>query len=139
MAALTGRTLVISVGGTDYTSQVFDARVVSDDADTDEITYAEAAAGGGRKYTLEIKLLQDMAASTLWDKIWTASGTDVAVLYKPYGNTTASAAQPHYTMTANVREPNGTLIGIEANASPLVRATVECEWPLTAKPLKVIA
>ena len=42
-------------------------------------------------------------------------------------------------MTANVREPNGTLIGGEADASTTKRMTVEVEWPLTAKPTKIIA
>jgi len=139
MAALTGRTMVITVGGTDYTAQVFEAHVDADDADTDEITFAEAAAGGGRSYVLAIKLTQDMVASTLWDRIWSASGTDVACLLKPYGNAAASVTQPHYSMTANVREPNGTLIGGEADSSPTKRFTVEVEWPLTAKPLKVTA
>lgn len=137
MAALSGRTLTISVGGTDYTSQVFSASVEADDADTDEVTFSEAAAGGGRTYVLALKLTQDMAASTLWDKIWTASGTDAAVILKPYGNAAASVTQPHYSMTASIREPNGTLIGGEADASPTKRQTVEVEWPLTAKPTKV--
>jgi hypothetical protein len=137
MAALNGRTLVITVGATDYTTQVFSAEVQADDADSDDITFAEAAAGGGRQYTLAVKLTQDMATGTLWDKIWTAAGTDVAVLLKPYGNAAASTAQPHYSMTANVREPNGTLIGGEADASPTKRQTVEVEWPLAAKPTKV--
>lgn len=137
MAALSGRTLTISVAATDYTTQVFTAEVRSDDADTDEVTFAEAAAGGGRAYVLALKLTQDMVASTLWDKIWAAAGTDVAVLLKPYGNATASATQPHFTMTANVREPNGVLIGGEADASTTKRQTVEVEWPLTAKPLRV--
>lgn len=139
MAALTGRTLLISVGGTEYNTQVFEAHVDADDADSDSITFAEAAAGGGRAYTLNITLTQDMATGTLWDRIWSAAGTDVAVLMKPYGNAAASATQPHYSMSANVREPNGTLIGGEADSSPTKRLTVEVEWPLAAKPTKVIA
>lgn len=139
MAALTGRTLTISVAGTDYTTQVFSAAVEADDADSDAITFAEAAAGGGRKYVLALTLTQDMVASTLWDRIWTSAGTDAAVILKPYGNTTASATQPHYSMSANIREPNGTLIGGEADANPLTRYTVEVEWPLNSKPTKVIA
>lgn len=139
MAALSGRTMVITVGGTDYTAQVFEARVDADDADSDEVTFAEAAAGGGRKYVLAFKLTQDLIASTLWDKIWVASGTDVACVLKPYGNAAASVSQPHFTMTASVREPNGTLIGGEADASTTKRQVVEVEWPLTAKPTRVTA
>ena len=139
MAALNGRTLTMTVAGTDYTTQVFSSEVKADDADSDDITFAEAAAGGGRQYTLALKLTQDMAATTLWSKIWDAAGTDVACVLKPYGNVAPSVAQPHFTFSANVREPNGTIIGGEADASPTKRQTVEVEWPLAAKPTRVTA
>lgn len=139
MAALSGRTLVITVAATDYTAQVFNCEVESDDSDSKDVTFAEAAAGGGRQYQLNLKLTQDMVASTLWDKIWSAAGTDVAVLLKPYGNATATAAQPHFSMTANVREPNGVMIGGDADASTTKRQVVEVKWPLTAKPTRVVA
>lgn len=137
MAALTGRTLLITVAATDYTAQVFSASVEADDADSKDITFAEAAAGGGRQYKLKLTLTQDMVASTLWDKIWSAAGTDVVVLMKPYGNASASVTQPHFTMSANVREPNGTFIGGDADANVQTRYNVEVEWPLAAKPTKV--
>ena len=139
MAALTGRTLLISIGGTEYNTQVFEAHVDADDADSKDITFAEAAAGGGRKYTLAITLTQDLIASTLWDKIFTAAGSDVTVLMKPYGNTAASATQPHFSMTANVREPNGTFIGGQADANVQTRYNIEVEWPLAAKPTRVVS
>lgn len=140
MAALTARTLTITVAAVEYSAQVFTAEVESAAADSDDVTYAEAAAGGGRVYQLNLKMYQDLAAATgLWDKIWSASGTDVAVVMKPYGNAAASVSQPHYTMTANVREPDGVLIGGEADASTTKRQVVEVSWPLTAKPAKVTA
>jgi hypothetical protein len=139
MAALTGRSLKISVGATDYEAQVFAATVEADDAESDNVTFAEAAAGGGRVYVLKITMTQDMAASTLWSKIWDAAGTDVTVLMKPYGNTSASASQPHFTMTATVSEPNGVLFGGEADASPTNRLQTEVEWKLAARPTRITA
>lgn len=139
MAALTGRSLLISVAATEYAAQVFAATVEADDADNDNVTFAEASAGGGRTYTLKITLTQDMVTTTLWRKIWDVAGTDVAVLMKPYGNATASATQPHFTMTATVKEPNGVILGGEADASPTNRLQVEVEWPLLAKPTMVTA
>lgn len=137
MAALTARTLLISIAATQYEAQVFTAEVESGPADADDVTYAEAAAGGGRVYQLNLKLTQDMATTGLWSTIFGSAGTDVAVLIKPYGNAAASVTQPHFTMTANVREPDGVLIGGEADASTTKRQVVEVEWPLTAKPVKV--
>lgn len=139
MAALSGRTLKISVDSTDYETQVFAATVEADDAESDNVTFAEAAAGGGRQYLLKITLTQDMAASTLWSEIWDNAGSDVEVLMKPYGNATASASQPHFTMTATIKEPNGVLFGGEADASPTNRWQTEVEWVLAAKPTRVTA
>jgi hypothetical protein len=139
MAALSGRSLMVTIGGTEYNAQLFTASIDADDADDKDVTFAEAAAGGGRLYTLNLKLTQDMATGTLWTKIFDAAGTDVACVLKPYGKTTPSTSQPHFTFTATVKEPNGTFIGGDADASPTKRQTVEVEWPLGAKPVRVTA
>lgn len=137
MAALTARTLTITVAATEYSAQVFTAEVEAGPADEDDVTYAEAAAGGGRVYFLNLKMTQDMATTGLWSTVFGAAGTDVTVLMKPYGNTTASATQPHFSMSANVREPDGVLIGGEADSSATKRQIIEVQWPLAAKPTKV--
>lgn len=137
MAALNARSLLIQVAATEYAAQVFTASFDSAAADTDDVTYAEAAAGGGRVYVLTLKLTQDMVSTTLWRKIFDAAGTDVAILMKPYGNASASVTQPHFTATCNVREPDGVFIGGEADAAPTKRQVVEVEWPCTAKPVMV--
>lgn len=139
MAALTGRTLKMEIDAVEYSPQIFEASVDADDADSDEVTFAEAAAGGGRAYVLHLVLTQDMAASTLWSMIWDEAGSDAAVTLIPYGNTVATTDQPHFTMSAQVKEPNGTLIGGEANSSPTARQKVEVDWPLAAKPTRVTA
>ena len=81
--------------------------------------------------------MQDMATGTLWDKVWTATGTSVAYILKPYGNTTGSPTQPHYSGNATITEPDGDFIGGEADASTSARMTFECSWVLDAKPTKV--
>lgn len=137
MAALSARTMLIDIEGDEYSAEVFSAVVDSAAADAADVTYAEAAAGGGRQYNLNITMTQDMATSSLWYQIWSAAGTDVDVTLKPYGNATASAGQPWFTMSANVREPDGTFIGGDADASTTARQKVEVSWPLAAKPTRV--
>jgi hypothetical protein len=139
MAALSARTLKIEVEGDEYTAEVFTAQVNSGETDNDEVTYAEAAAGGGREYVLALTMTQDMANTSLWYQVFSAAGTDVDITLMPYGNTTPTATQPHFTMTANVREPDGALIGGEADSSTTARQKIEVEWPLTAKPTRVTA
>lgn len=138
MTALGTRTLIVSVGGTDYSAQVSDCRITSAESDSDFVTFADAAAGGARDYKLAFKAVQDTAAASLWDKIWTAAGTTVAVIVKPHGAAAASATTPWFNCNAVVTEPDGDLLGGEADASTTARFTVECEWPLTAKPVRQI-
>lgn len=137
MAQLGTRTLVLTIGGTDYSAQVSKAVITSGEKDSDFITFADAAAGGAREYRLEFTAVQDMASSTLWDKVWTVPGTTVAGLLKPYGNAAASVSQPHYTFNAVITEPDGDFIGGEADSSVSARMTFECSWVLDAKPTKV--
>jgi hypothetical protein len=139
MAGIGTRLLVISIGATDYTAQVSKAVIVSGESDSDFVTFADAAAGGARAYKLEFQAVQDAVVGTLWDKVWTVAGTTLACLLKPYGNSVASAAQPHYSFNAVVSEPDGDFIGGEADSSTTARFVIECSWALEAKPTKVIA
>lgn len=140
MTALGTRLLKLSIGGTDYTAQIFNCEITSRAADSDQTTFAEAAAGGSRIYALKGVLVQDLDAATgLWDKIWSAAGTSVAALVKPYGNTTGSATQPHYSGNVTITEPDGTLIGGDADGSTTKRWSVEISWDFAAKPAKVIS
>lgn len=139
MAALGTRSLVVTIGSTDYTAQVSNCRIVSGAADSDFVSFANAAAGGSRVYRLAFTAVQDPATGTLWDQMWANAGSTVAVIVKPAGGTTASPTQPHFTGNVVITEPDGDLLGGEANASPTARFTFDCEWEFTAKPTRVTA
>ena len=137
MAALGTRLLQFSVAASDFTSQVYDVHIDPEEGDDSDMTYGEAATGGADIWTLSFTAYQDFNTGTLWDKVFTSAGTTVAVLIKPYGNTTASAAQPHFTANAVITRPRGTFIGGEANSSATARQKFECTWTLTAAPTRV--
>lgn len=139
MAAIGTRLLKISVDGTDYTAQVSAARVTSGESDTDFVTFADAASGGAREYRLEFTTVQDAEVGTLWDEVFSNAGDTVPIVIMPYGNVTASPQQPHFTASAVISEPDGDLIGGEADASTTARMTIECSWALTGKPVRVTA
>lgn len=140
MAALGTRLLTLSIGGTEYSAQVSDCRITSEESDSDFVTFADAAAGGARDYKLAFTAVQDPATGTLWDKVWTVPGTTVAAIIKPAGgSTTPSPTQPHFTGNVVITEPDGDLLGGEADASTSARFVIECEWPFTAKPTRLIA
>jgi hypothetical protein len=139
MAAIGTRKLQIEIDGTEYTAEVSNVRVVAGESDSDFVTFADAAAGGSREYRLAITLAQDAAASSLWSEIFDNAGTTVPFTIMPYGNAVASATEPHFTGSCVISEPDGDLLGGEANASPSARFTVEVEWVCTAKPARVAA
>lgn len=139
MAKLGTRSLTISVGGTDFTADVSNCRIASRAADADFVSFADAAAGGAREYYLAGTIAQDPAASSLWDKIWASAGTTAAVIIAPAGGVTASPTQPKFTGNVVITEPDGDLLGGEANASPTARFTTDIEWVFTAKPVRAFA
>lgn len=139
MTALGTRLLTLSIGGDDYTAQVSNCRITTGEADTDFVSFADAAAGGAREYKLAFTAVQDPEADTIWDLVWSQAGSTVAAIIKPNGGTTASATQPHFTGNVVISEPDGDLLGGEANSSTTARFTFEAEWTFTAKPLRVIA
>lgn len=140
MAALGTRLLTLTIGAVDYTAQISDCRLTSGESDSDFVTFFDAAQGGARDYKLAFKAVQDPATGTLWDKVWTVPGTTVACIIKPAGGaTTPSPTQPHFTGNVIISEPDGDLLGGEADPSPSARFTIECEWAFTAKPTRLIA
>lgn len=139
MAGIGTRKLTIEVDGVDYSGSVSNAVVRSAESDADFVTFASASQGGARSYVIAISTVQDAAAGSLWSMIMESAGDEVEIVIAPYGNSTPSPAEPHYTMTAIVSEPDGDLLGGAADRSATARFVTECEWSLLAKPLKVTA
>lgn len=136
MAALGTRLLTFEVDGNDFTAQVSNVRIVSGESDSDFVTFADAAAGGAREYRLEFTAVQDPETGSLWDEVWSNAGDTVPFTIAPVGGSTPSPANPHFTGSAVISEPDGDLLGGEANASASARFTIECSWVCIAKPDK---
>jgi hypothetical protein len=136
MTALGTRSLKIKVGTTEYTATVSRVEITSAAADSDFVSFADAATGGAREYALEFTAVQDLETTTLWNYVWANPGTTVAVKVNPYGVATATATQPIYTGNVTIAEPDGTLVGGEANSSTTAKMTFDCRWVFTAKPTK---
>lgn len=139
MAAIGTRKLTLSIDGDEVDPEVSSAVIAAAATSSDFVSFAMAAAGGGRDYSLKLTLVQDAAAGSLWDQIWSHSGEDVDVVVRPYGNEDASSDQPHFTGTVTISEPDGALLGGDADASNTARFTVDVEWAFTAKPTRVVS
>ena len=138
MAQLGTRSLKVKIGTTEHTASVSKVQVVAADADSDFVTFADAAAGGAVEWALEFTAAQDMATGSVWRYLWDNPGTTVAVKVNPYGNTTATATEPHYTGNVTVKVPTGVVIGGEANPSTSARQTFDARWVFTSKPSEVL-
>lgn len=136
MAAIGTRKLTISIDGDEVAPEVSKAVITSAESDSDFVSFADAASGGGRTYKLGLAFVQDAEAASLWDQVWSHAGEDVDVIVRPYGNAVPSATQPHFTGTVTISEPDGDLLGGEADPSTSARFTVEVEWVFTAKPAR---
>lgn len=139
MAAVPTNKLVFRAGSTptDYSAAVSKCVVMADESEADFTSFADAAAGGARQYTLDLTMTQDTASTSLWYLIWNSAGSEVPVEVWPYGRPvsgTATTAQPKVTGTVTVREPDGELLGGEADKSVTARMLTEVSWPFTAKP-----
>jgi hypothetical protein len=137
MAAIGTRSLTLSLDGSDITAEVSACTIKSAETDSDFVSFAMAAAGGGRDYVLGLTFVQDAEADSVWDQIWSHAGESVPIVIRPYGNSVASITEPHFEATAIISEPDGEILGGEADASPTNRFTTEVEWALQSKPTKV--
>lgn len=129
------RSLKLKIGTVEYNADVTDCEIVSAASDSDFLTFAQAASGGARKYTLKFTCSQDPAdATSIWSKIWLNAGTTAAVVVNPYGGATLSATNPALSGNVTIKEPDGTLLGGAADDSTTARFTMDVEWEFTAKP-----
>jgi hypothetical protein len=139
MAALGTRKLTIDIDGDDVTPEVSRAIITAAESDSDFVSFADANAGGSREYTLELTFVQDPEVGSLWDQVWAHAGDEVDVVVRPNGNATASATQPHFEGTVIISEPDGDLLGGEADASASARFVTEAAWKFVSKPSRVVA
>lgn len=133
MARISGRLLSLKVDATDYSDQASNASVNSTEADSDFLSFAAAKTGGARDYTLALTIAQDLSTGSLWREIYDNVGDTVPFVIAPYGNETATAAEPHIVGSAIISEPDGTFVGGESTTSTSGAHTVEVEWKLTGR------
>lgn len=135
------RALVFRLDSTDFTGAVKDVRIKSSETDSDFVSFADAAAGGARDYTLAITLKQDTDSTSLWYYIWNEAGATNTYEVWPngYNGGTATTTYPKFSGSVIIQDPDGDLIGGEANASATMRFVSEVEWKCTAKPTLTVS
>ena len=133
------RSLKLSLGGDDVTMEISNTRIVGGAADSDFVSFEDAANGGARAYRLQGTAKQRTDVDSSSDLIWTAAGTTIAAVVRPNGGTVASATTPTYSGNVVITEPDGDLVGGEANPSPTSKFTLDFDFAFTAKPVRALA
>lgn len=100
-----GLILTLKKGAATATSFADDVKkweLTPEDADSNDITFAEAMAGLAAKWTLKLTAITSADTTSLFAFLWDNAGQDVEVVLGPYGNATATPTKPHYKFTANL-------------------------------------
>ena len=129
-----GKSLSITVDSVEYNMDLTSIVLQNEEADDDATTFADLADGGAVQWFFEIEAVADYSGTSLWSFLWTEAGnTDIAFLFKPYGNATASASQPHFSGTLNV----GSKPAVGGTANEVF--TFEARLDVNGEPTKVVA
>jgi hypothetical protein len=108
--------LKMSIDGTDYWADFSSVSLQSEDASSDVNTFADAAVGGRRDWFFTVSGVQSTESTSFWMAAWTDAGSEVAFIYAPHGNATASSSQPHFTGTVRLPARGSFAIGGDASA-----------------------
>lgn len=129
-----GKSLSITVGAVEYNMDLTSVVLQNEEADDDATTFADLADGGAVQWFFEMEAVSDYNAGSLWSFLWTSAGTnDIAFVFKPYGNATPTANQPHFTGTLNV----GSKPPVGGTANEVF--TFEARLDVNGEPVKVVA
>jgi hypothetical protein len=113
-----GAYLTMKIGAataTDFSGDLKQIRLTSEDKDDSDLTFEEAASGDTKAYTLALTGIQSTATGSLWKYLWDNPGAEITVVYGPHGNAAPSVTQPHFSMT--VKASGKPEIGGEAKRS----------------------
>lgn len=84
-----------------YDDDVKAIAIESEDSDDADLTFAEAAAGATKDFTIVTTATQDTETGGLWRELWDNPGATYDFVYGPHGNAVPTAAKPHFTGTVS--------------------------------------
>jgi hypothetical protein len=97
-----GRNLILSLDGDDYAVDASSITLTSEDKDGEVRTFADVTPP--KQWFFEIEGIQSTDDTSLWDWLWDHDGDeDIEFIFKPHGNAVATASQPHFTGTVEVK------------------------------------
>ncbi|PDQ34130.1 MAG: hypothetical protein B5766_12930 [Candidatus Lumbricidophila eiseniae] len=108
--------LTLGSPGTDQSADIISWTIENEAADSDVVTFEDAATGGARQFFLRGTAIQSTAQAAFWRYVWDNTGrTGVAYTIAPHGNSAPTPAEPHFTGTLTIGAKPA--IGGEASTS----------------------
>lgn len=129
MAKFKGKGLSLLVDGEEFSTDGTSVVLDSEDADTEATTFDEYTASGGgtpQDWFFTLNAVSDYGAGSFWSILWDlhVAGDEVAYIFKPYGNASASTSQPHFTGSITV--PRKPPIGGDAGSVWTFEQRLDC-------------
>lgn len=139
MAFAKSRKIYIWLNEVDVSDEVKDFTVEAADADDAFLSYAAAREDGVVDYVAKFTAPQDYAVGSIWSQVYASPGTDVDLIYSTDVDELADidATHPAFQATATISIPRGVVFGGETTRSTTATPTVDLEWKLDAKPVKL--
>lgn len=129
-----GAKLILELDGTDYAADLKSCELSFEEADTDDLTFGEAAEAEDQG-VLKLAAIQSTDANSFWRNVWAHSGDrDVPFKLAVHGNEVATPDKPHIKGTLDIG-PRPT-IGGQAGPSSY---SFEVEWKAKVDKTLVIA
>lgn len=132
--AVGGKKLSLEVGAIELHCEATSARLSSEDAPEDQITFCDADEGNVGQYFISVTAKQSTAASSFWRYLWANPNELVEFTLRPHGNEVATADQPHVTgqLWTPARKPD-----LGGEASRTASQTFETRLNLEGEPVLV--
>jgi hypothetical protein len=93
-----GAALILKLDGKDVAADLTEAELSFEAEDKDNMTFAQAAAGGSDVGKLKIKAIQSTDTASFWRTVWASAGKrDVPFALAVHGNADPTEDKPHVT------------------------------------------
>lgn len=126
-------TLTLGTPGVNQSTDIISWLIENEEADSDVVTFEDAAAGGARQFYLRGSAVQSTATTSFWRYVWENTGeTSVPYTIAPHGNLAPTEAEPHFVGTLSIGPKPS--IGGEANTSSTSAFTFEFEFEIDGDP-----
>lgn len=102
-----GNALKLTIDGDDYYADCISVVLENEEANSNVVTFADAAAGGSWQWFFTIEAIQSGDTTSFWQKMWDMAGgtTDIAYEFNPWGAATPSSSQPNFEGNVRLKQP----------------------------------